>query len=971
MQTRRRALAAIWIGTVLLAGRGIPAYACAGDCNGDGRVTVGEIVRGVNISLEQATLEVCPPLDNSLDGSVSVDELVLTVNRALRGCHRGPEDVILYSPEGNQLDVYDAASAHSNVLVPASRGHVNGQVCALPDGSGSFILGDDTGQPEVRPGWGIYSSDGTFLQKIPLPARENEQLVPDPIGCGFDSAGRLFTTAIGSQGGSDGLLLVFFPPRYEESCILDSTIRTPGPLFMDGDTVVVSEAAPPGRSVKYEGPFPANATECGAVTPTQSAIITYDEPVASFATARGSNGHWYVSILVQLGGGGGATIKEHDADGTFLRNLIAPGHGGNPAGLTVASDGTIYYADLGLSDQLQPVAGKASVRMITFDDAGVPSVPEVVGRGLTFADAVALLPKRLPESLNYGGSLRRTLYNPFEDQITRDTVAGLVPKWRYTSGAIVTASPAVADIDVPGEGHVQIVFISSWDGNLYALRAENGSRLWSYAMKPDPGSSYPFASSPTVAWVDGRPVVYVGGGMTMYAVEAVTGREIWQFDAGTGCTDCGFDPNDPQRRERNEILSSPGVINGRVIFGMDVDDGRGKGGMYAVSAEDGRLLWYFDVTTMKTCRPLTTDTVHRFDGYHSAAALGLPENFFATRPDCDFDRFPNHCGNIWSSVAIDARRGLLFIDSSNCDTDNDPETPDPAPPMPPFDEAIFALTLDGNTAWSWRPREVDVFDYDFGAVPNLFEVEIGGQTRDVVGVGGKDGTYYVLDRDGTNELTGQIEPYWQRTVMCGAAACAGPIGGIIGSASVGEGGIFFSTAIGFSLSRLQKPATHALNGTDGSILWENPTQVPSFAPTAGIPGVVFMGELATGRLHAYNTDNGTELASLDAKGQPGGVASLAVVVGGELFVGGGTGARGGEPDDGSFAAAFDTPLSAFCISGQNGCPPEPCDDTNPCTYDYRRDGVCTTEAAPNTLSCMTAGAQGECRDGTCVAVASE
>jgi outer membrane protein assembly factor BamB len=514
---------------------------------------------------------------------------------------------------------------------------------------------------------------------------------------------------------------------------------------------------------------------------------------------------------------------------------------------------------------------------------------------------------------------------------------------------------------------VHVVYIPSWDGNLYALRAENGRRLWSFTMKPQPGSSYPQASSPAVEWLNGRRVVYVGGGMTMYCIDAVTGELIWEFDAGTGCTDCRFDPNDPGRRERNEILSSPAVFEGRVYFGMDVDDGRGKGGVYAVRADDGRLVWFLNMTDVQTCRPFPEDNVRRFDGYHSAAALGLPNDFFATRPGCDFDRVPNECGNVWSSAAIDARRRLLYIASSNCDTDDNPNTPRPAPPMPPLDEAIFALTLDGELAWVWRPREVDNADLAFGATPNLFEIQIGGRAREVVGIGNKDGTYYLLDRDGVNEITGNLEPYWQRTVFCDGAPCSGPFGGIIGSAAVGEERVFFSTAIGFSLGMLQLPAAHALDARDGSILWENHDQLPSFAPTVGVPGVVFMGELATGRVHVYHSANGAELAVLDARGAVGGVAAAPAVVAGELYVGGGTGTRGGLPGPELFSSSFDTPLTAFCVAGTPGCPDQPpCDDGNPCTYDFRENGECESEPAPDTLSCAVEEEAGRCQDGTCV-----
>jgi hypothetical protein len=64
------------------------ADACAGDCNGDGMVTVDELVRAVNIALGSAALDVCRASDGDADGSVGIDELVRAVNGALQGCPR-------------------------------------------------------------------------------------------------------------------------------------------------------------------------------------------------------------------------------------------------------------------------------------------------------------------------------------------------------------------------------------------------------------------------------------------------------------------------------------------------------------------------------------------------------------------------------------------------------------------------------------------------------------------------------------------------------------------------------------------------------------------------------------------------------------------------------------------------------------------------------------------------------------------
>jgi hypothetical protein len=59
---------------------------CAGDCNGDGRISIDELISGVNILLESAELEVCPSFDADEDGSVTVDEIVAVLQAALNGC---------------------------------------------------------------------------------------------------------------------------------------------------------------------------------------------------------------------------------------------------------------------------------------------------------------------------------------------------------------------------------------------------------------------------------------------------------------------------------------------------------------------------------------------------------------------------------------------------------------------------------------------------------------------------------------------------------------------------------------------------------------------------------------------------------------------------------------------------------------------------------------------------------------------
>jgi hypothetical protein len=60
--------------------------ACVGDCNGDGEVTIDELILGVRIALEMSDLSDCPEFDADGSEEVTVDELVEAVNNALSGC---------------------------------------------------------------------------------------------------------------------------------------------------------------------------------------------------------------------------------------------------------------------------------------------------------------------------------------------------------------------------------------------------------------------------------------------------------------------------------------------------------------------------------------------------------------------------------------------------------------------------------------------------------------------------------------------------------------------------------------------------------------------------------------------------------------------------------------------------------------------------------------------------------------------
>lgn len=65
---------------------GAPPAACVGDCNGDGTVTVNEVILGIGIALGNLPLAECLTFDTSGDGTVSIDEIVQAIGYALNAC---------------------------------------------------------------------------------------------------------------------------------------------------------------------------------------------------------------------------------------------------------------------------------------------------------------------------------------------------------------------------------------------------------------------------------------------------------------------------------------------------------------------------------------------------------------------------------------------------------------------------------------------------------------------------------------------------------------------------------------------------------------------------------------------------------------------------------------------------------------------------------------------------------------------
>lgn len=115
------------------------------------------------------------------------------------------------------------------------------------------------------------------------------------------------------------------------------------------------------------------------------------------------------------------------------------------------------------------------------------------------------------------------------------------------------------------------------DGLLYAVDAETGTEKWNYKLLDNPGTSAPAVAGDTV---------YVGGWEVLYALSTDTGEVKWLFRPGSGSDDRYF--------------IDPIVDDGTVYFG-------GWNSLYALDSETGREKWMVKLSGITRSIPTLYD----------------------------------------------------------------------------------------------------------------------------------------------------------------------------------------------------------------------------------------------------------------------------------------------------------------------------------------------------------------------------
>jgi len=479
---------------------------------------------------------------------------------------------------------------------------------------------------------------------------------------------------------------------------------------------------------------------------------------------------------------------------------------------------------------------------------------------------------RSPDWPMYGHDLHHSFAVPAGcSAISTSNVATLLPAWFFHTKDSITASPAVSH---------GTVYVGSWDGTFYAINAATGKLQWSYRITAATPSAFGRIVSSAAVVTAGtgaqrRRVVIFGGGSSVWALDAVTGRKLASIN---------IDPRTPRDRRAAkaapqvvEVESSPAVVSARggrdrIYVGMDVHDGAhiGRTGLVALTLSDHRHWslrpqWKYDVETGRLYRGRA--------GLTRGSGRGLG------------------CGGVWSSPAVDTARRMVVFGTAACDF-----APTAYAAHVNYSEELVALrTGSGHRLWSFRPENslpraqripAAEKDADFGASPNLFRLPNG---RPVVGDGSKSAKYYVRRRTSGAKVT---------TTVAGQPGVVNnnyAVGGFLGSAATQLDSrgrvtrVIGGTAIPLpnSLAAVNRSTwdVRALDPATGRIDWVYRLGVPTYSATSVVNGVAFVPMTLESDVVALNAATGRLLWLGPVVGPP---SSTAVVSGDSLYLGTGT-----------------------------------------------------------------------------------
>jgi alcohol dehydrogenase (cytochrome c) len=318
--------------------------------------------------------------------------------------------------------------------------------------------------------------------------------------------------------------------------------------------------------------------------------------------------------------------------------------------------------------------------------------------------------------LTYYGTYDGQRYSTL-DQINTENVKRLTPAWVFQCGSVglhagkSTYSFEATPIVVDG-----VMFVSAWDGWVWAIDARTGAELWRYKH------AIPFDVSLCCGNVN-RGVAVADGKVFVVTLNA----HVLALDAETG--KCVWDQTYGDLRAGESGTVAPLVVKDMVIVGSSGGEFGVRGHLDAFKRDTGERVW----RTYMVPKP------------------GEPGS--ETWP-ADGEAWARGGANCWVTGTFDPELNLLYLGTGN--------------PAPDFDggvregdnlytDCVVAVDADsGEIRWHYQFTPHDLWDYDSTMENILFELD----GRKLLAHFDKNGYFFVLDR--TNGELVRVAPFVDR-----------------------------------------------------------------------------------------------------------------------------------------------------------------------------------------------------------------
>ena len=312
--------------------------------------------------------------------------------------------------------------------------------------------------------------------------------------------------------------------------------------------------------------------------------------------------------------------------------------------------------------------------------------------------------------LTHGRNYGETRFSPLK-QVSDGNVGKLGLAWSFDTGTDrgLEATPLVVDGVMYTTGSWSVVF---------AIDARTGKQLWQYDPQV-PHKYGPKACCDVVnrgaAFYQGK--VYVGTlDGRMVALDAATGKPVWEVVT--------VDQSKPYT-----ITGAPRVVKGKVVIGNGGAEYGVRGYVTAYDAETGKQAWRFYTVPGDPSQPFESPAMEK-------AAKTWKGEWWKVGGG----------GTAWDSMAYDPELDLLYVGTGNGSPWN-PRLRSKGEGDNLYLSCILALRPDtGELVWHYQTTPGDAWDYTATQHIVLADLKIGGRERQVLMQAPKNGFFYVLDR---------------------------------------------------------------------------------------------------------------------------------------------------------------------------------------------------------------------------------